>query len=773
MEDNVFENPDLAAHQGNRFLETLIDQVFEEESINKPKTTLHKQIDKLYEFGVLDSKNLRLFDSARHQRNNSIHNDPSIESSLKLNRYLFDIAVWFYNKYSFDDNFQKFKYVEPSANSKKENLDESIASKVNAYLEDMLSNSLKRKDVVNDESIQNFEGTTIKEEDSKNVGNKKDILNKELEKIVEDKPDDFSYLDYEFNQSNGSYLINELNKLNMSSKQAIADSNGLDYFKQYIHVDRDIQHTLHRKLVEVENKEGSHIIMLTGSVGDGKSHLLSYMKSNYPELMGKFSIHNDATESFDPNLTAIETLLDVLEPFNDKNINFNSEKLILAINLGILNNLLDDDKFKHEFTKLKELLEENNVFNSDNLDELNSPILSVINFSDYQLYELNEEGPSSTFLEDLFSKITFKSLENPFYNAYNKDLENDVYNPVIINYEMLMNETVTEKIIQILIKYIIKNKKLISTRELLNFIYEILVPSDVVNNFNKGDVTDYIDGLLPILLFNSKNRSKILKEISGDTPINIRHYLTDKFLISLNTSPIDVVIDDYFGNYSEIDFFKEYLIHNFVSLPNSDKKLIKEKLIYFLLFFGNDKIKEAFIDSNYEEFVTYLYYYNYKPKKLKKFFTKVKNSILRWKGMLKKDVILIDELHNFKIGNSFDIDFKRTEPITNTTRNKFKTYIQFNVLYGGNECFNECSSYCNLNNCVKLEIDYHLCESIIKISNGYQPNKIEKQNLVVFDDFIGSLLSKININQLLIENKRSKKIFKFKKSSGEYSFEEG
>ena len=83
--------------------------------------------------------------------------------------------------------------------------------------------------------------------------------------------------------------------------------------------------------------------MLSGSVGDGKSHLLSYMKYKHPDLMENFSIHNDATESFDPNLTAIETLNKVLEPFSDENINESNEKLILAINLGILSNLMDDE----------------------------------------------------------------------------------------------------------------------------------------------------------------------------------------------------------------------------------------------------------------------------------------------------------------------------------------------------------------------------------------------------------------------------------------------
>ena len=81
--------------------------------------------------------------------------------------------------------------------------------------------------------------------------------------------------------------------------------------------------------------------MLCGSVGDGKSHLIAYLNSNHPEIMSNFKIHNDATESFDPDKTAIDTLAKVLNEFDDNHIDSSNEKLILAINLGVLNNFME------------------------------------------------------------------------------------------------------------------------------------------------------------------------------------------------------------------------------------------------------------------------------------------------------------------------------------------------------------------------------------------------------------------------------------------------
>ena len=40
---------------------------------------------------------------------------------------------------------------------------------------------------------------------------------------------------------------------------------------------------------------------MCGSVGDGKSHIISYFKNRYPNEMSHFTLHNDATESLEPN----------------------------------------------------------------------------------------------------------------------------------------------------------------------------------------------------------------------------------------------------------------------------------------------------------------------------------------------------------------------------------------------------------------------------------------------------------------------------------------
>ena len=55
-----------------------------------------------------------------------------------------------------------------------------------------------------------------------------------------------------------------------------------------------------------------------GSVGDGKSHLLSYLNKNNKELFQNVYIYNDATESNNPYKTAVETLVEKLRQYEKK-----------------------------------------------------------------------------------------------------------------------------------------------------------------------------------------------------------------------------------------------------------------------------------------------------------------------------------------------------------------------------------------------------------------------------------------------------------------------
>ena len=107
----------------------------------------------------------------------------------------------------------------------------------------------------------------------------------------------------------GCEFVNEMTRLKKSSSDSIDNVDSFDGFKEYMHVVRDAEKDLKEVLRQVNNGAKKTLILLCGSAGDGKSHLLSYLKNSDAEnLLKDYIIHNDATESNAPEKTDIEIL---------------------------------------------------------------------------------------------------------------------------------------------------------------------------------------------------------------------------------------------------------------------------------------------------------------------------------------------------------------------------------------------------------------------------------------------------------------------------------
>ena len=131
-------------------------------------------------------------------------------------------------------------------------------------------------------------------------------------------------------------LIDELGRLKESSKEAVEGLNNFSDFKKYMHIERNVQSKLEELIINASESNKAQLILVCGSVGDGKSHIISYFKDKYPDIISMFKLHNDATESLEPNQTSMDTLNDVLDEFSDEKIDSSNQKFILAINLGTL-----------------------------------------------------------------------------------------------------------------------------------------------------------------------------------------------------------------------------------------------------------------------------------------------------------------------------------------------------------------------------------------------------------------------------------------------------
>ena len=160
-------------------------------------------------------------------------------------------------------------------------------------------------------------------------------------------------------------LEKALSRLKRSSLESVDNADIAERDSAYFHVKRPIEEELRILLRKVNHENTKSLVMLCGSAGDGKSHLLSYLRhsdqDNENLLNESWYVYNDATESSAPELTSIQTLAEELIEFDDDHFqNNNPVKMILAINLGTLNNFIESAEGK-KYSALKAYVIENGI----------------------------------------------------------------------------------------------------------------------------------------------------------------------------------------------------------------------------------------------------------------------------------------------------------------------------------------------------------------------------------------------------------------------------
>lgn len=537
-----------------------------------------------------------------------------------------------------------------------------------------------------------------------------------------------------------SKFINELSQLKESSKDAIISGDDkLNDFREYLHIKRSIEDDLFNIL----NKQNvGNLVILNGNVGDGKSHLISYMNKKYPKMMSSYKIHNDSTESFDPNKDSISTLLEILKSFNDSNIEKNSSNLILCINLGILFRLFENQEFDENFKLLKSFIQNSNILDSEKEITLyNENNITLLSFSDYRIYELEKEGPSSKFLSELFEKIILQDQKNIFYNSFKEDWDNGIRLIPHLNYKLFQNIKIRKKIVSLIIEAILKDKLIISTRMLLNFIYDIIIGTGNEYLFNN--------------IFDSHDKSIILNCLKKLSPINSRSKILDEIIIDFYNSEKKT---DFVKNLSDEEFKWFFDEANFeVNIIEKTEKIHMELLR--IIYFFNEEKSEFFSDKYYLEYMINLYVMNFEKgiQKIKNHNTlanNLMNSYFKWKNnsFFNKDKYIITGSigTNYKIAQSLNYEVDNNIKINTEEKiNNFKEEIDLKFKYG--------------NSSKTITIDFEIFCLIKNILLGYVPNNYDLESNLIYVEFLNKITSEwLDETKEIYYNIENKKILELK-----------
>lgn len=512
----------------------------------------------------------------------------------------------------------------------------------------------------------------------------------------------------------GTQFLNTISNISSSSKTSIVNSQEFNKMNEYLHVKRNIEEYLHKALEDLKKRDRG-IIFLVGSVGDGKSHLLSYFNKLYPHLLSDVYIYNDATESDNPYKTALETLANRLESFEKNELS----KMVIAINIGMLHNLKEFLYKQKIDNTIIEAISQSNIFSTEGMDKSqfsknNVTILSFLNESNFYI---DNGEVFSDFYNKIFEKICSIDESNPFYKSF---LEDDGFNrnePVYQNYQLILNKEVQKAIIHLLIKIQIENKRIISTRALLNLIHDIIVPD---NGMKEND------SFLVNLLFNSYDKSTLLSSMSLQDPITIQDSHLDELNIEIyNALNLQLKCKEIF---KERDFEK---IQNYLYLLEGLTHKRKFEMIVRLHYLFNYKEYES---NSFFKYINLIENVNDSSKLKKDILNKIIKTIYQWKGSPKKGFIYNESLKpstNIRIGLKFEPKVLDVE-----VTNKLTIIFTFEI---------QDKEY-------RIEVDYIIYLLMLKIENGYVLKEKDKIETVMFSEFVDNIINNLKSNKETIIN---------------------
>lgn len=521
------------------------------------------------------------------------------------------------------------------------------------------------------------------------------------------------------NYGQSSKLEQKLNLLSGQSRNAIADAEHLNDLQEYMHVNRgNLEQDLLQTIVELDNVH-SKLIFLVGNVGDGKSHLIGYLKQQHADLFAEkhIRIHYDATESFDPQKTAMDTLLDVLTPFEDDQIDQTNENLICAINMGILMNFIRAAQNRGNFVRILDFLRQSGIETStlENA-HLEENHFSLLPFRNYPLFEVDQVGTTSEFYDELFEKVITKNDKNPFYAAYLVDKKRYVTRLTHHNFELFMNPQVREALKFLLIKIQIQSKVIISTRALLELIHDILVPASLEEN----DVITYHSSL-PYLLFGGYGDSAVIKKINEFDPQNAQSRAVDELMTRVYNSQRDIqeLAEEMLGSSQAqvIGWLWSYL--------NQERMTFTEKMGLLLrMQYLLHRVSDLFDDHLYQEYLNLLTTLRQAtPDKqvIHQLYKKVKDFIYSWNGSPQSNYIFtfINEKEKFGVAIPFNLVYKNVRE------------HEFNIVFTL-ENADASTPY-------ELVIDYDLFDLIDKVSQGYLLKDSDRHQFVNVATFIENI----------------------------------
>jgi DNA phosphorothioation-dependent restriction protein DptF len=481
----------------------------------------------------------------------------------------------------------------------------------------------------------------------------------------------------------------------VSTERSTKNQNILDNIKSYLYIQMPIE-TAVNQVISSFGATDKKVLFLCGSSGDGKSELLTKAKVNFGT---RVKFHLDATHSFDPHGTAIQTLDKVFNEFEASN-----GPLVVGINAGMLGNYAEEGQNQLIRSKISAYLE-----NKKTQDDT----AIFINFEDYPKFEIGEEGYQCVFAKKLLERITQRD-DNIIRQVIEKEKlqQSDVSTlRLIANFELLSLPSVQQVIIDLLFKARLMRDQFLTARALLDFVHELLLGEGYLfdNLFAGGD-------------------NELANKIENFDPAHLRTKEVDRFILAYDLGLPDADFED----------FKKAL--NTLGITSIESGAQYLRLFYLLKYddFANSyhqKFADDFNETLIESYIlVYQLHKSYnedskQKSNLKEFYrgtliSAIRTYINRNAPKLGKKFFLLSDFGDYQIAAPADLtmDSKSIASSTTTSSAFFVAHLKLK------------------DKKFKLPININLLSLLININNGYRPNKHDKNSVILLDELASEII---------------------------------
>ena len=409
--------------------------------------------------------------------------------------------------------------------------------------------------------------------------------------------------------------------------------------------------------------------------------------------------------------------------------------------MGTLNNFIESEKGKG-FSTLKKYVEAYDIFSTDirpNSYHENS-VFQHVSFSDYQIFTLNSNGVGTAYLENLFEKVFRQTDENPFYKAF---CANDSCTlcqkcPIRHNFEFMLDPVHQKAVIGKIVEVVIKDKAIVSTREILNLIYDLLVHPDfdynAMCNAAASEVkylTKYIQCTTPMLMYEFDDISPLINTIRKHDRLKDRQAEMDADMTRFHS------LENIYESFTEATHGTPFAKLNDttqIAILGGIKSELK-KLVYRFIVRIRDLKGEFTVTAQqrlFDEYVRYLYWqHSGNEMELLQLYDATQNAVLSWDGQFDSDTICIDDSNN----KFWVLEQLQIEPLPYMRNPEDGEILRFSTTLKLR--FQKENSDIDT---AEISMDYALFEMISAMREGYRPTVQDKNQHTDFVSFVQRLI---------------------------------